>query len=229
MEISHESLKDRYLSEDSEELLTRHSTGALTNEAYAALEEVLKDRGVVVPDRPTENIEVKKINVFSTNKYLLITIAIIAFVTWSTYRGQGREERLDKAVDNANQTIGANAYNEYLLGNEISTSEFVIAANQIVKETNSQLPILIDEATTIESVDFKKNSLIYNYKLKIKKDQTNPSLFHDEIYNNLIQTVCNDKVAIFFLKHNINVIYSYTLKNGDDFTKINFSREECKL
>ena len=228
MEVSHKSLKERYLLEDTEDLMVRHSAGTLTSDAYDALEEVLKERGVTIPDRPVTiaNIGHSK-NVFS-NKYLIITIAIVSFVAWSVYRGQGRETRLHQAVDSASQEIGIKAYSKYLAGEDISTSEFVFAANEIVKESNRQLPKEINEITTLKLVEIKNNSLIYNYILDANITSIDPIAFQNEIRNQASQQVCTDDVAIFFLKHGINIMYSYMLKNnGEYFTDIKITNEHC--
>ncbi len=226
MEVTFESLKQRFVQEETEELLLHHSAGTLSSDGYDAVEYVLKERGIRIPDRPKDIIHVEKSNSIFSNKYLLVTITIIAFISWSMFRGNERENRLNQAVDQSLQTIGSKAYKDYLNGKEISATDFVVAASQIVKESNYQLPMAIDETTTIILVDLKNKSLIYNYELNVNKNTIDLATFRDDTFTRVKQLTCTDDVTAFFLKHNINVTYSYSI-NGKPFTSITITNKNC--
>jgi len=59
MEITRESLIENYSLKNSEELLTLHSEGNITELAYEALEQILLDRGVTIPLRPLKPADIK--------------------------------------------------------------------------------------------------------------------------------------------------------------------------
>lgn len=53
MKLSHETFINIYSNKETDELLSLHSSGNLTSEAYDALEEVLRNRGIESAKRPT--------------------------------------------------------------------------------------------------------------------------------------------------------------------------------
>jgi hypothetical protein len=83
MKIRQKTFIDTYSHKETDELLSLHSSGHLTSEAYDALEEVLRNRGIEPVKRPTLLEEVREKESVDSwgNFFLWLFIALILCVT----------------------------------------------------------------------------------------------------------------------------------------------------
>lgn len=82
MKLSQKTFIDKYSRKETDELLSLHSSGQLTSEAFDALEEVLRNRGIEPAKRPTLLEEVREKESVDSwgNFFLWLLIALILCV-----------------------------------------------------------------------------------------------------------------------------------------------------
>lgn len=78
MAAENDYVKSLYEKQEDEELLALHAQGTLTDSAYGVLEDVLKARGVAVPERPPQAEVMARTPSKTMPKWLAVCLLIAA-------------------------------------------------------------------------------------------------------------------------------------------------------
>ena len=115
------------------------------------------------------------------------------------------------------RTVGETTVENYQEGKQEAFLEKgqAMAAEEIRK----QLPMRIDEITTLQSVLSAGKALIYNYRMSLKKSDLDTNKFIAEMKKTLVHNVCQQKQISF-----VKFLFSETkkqhlLKNNNIFLK----------
>jgi len=103
---------------------------------------------------------------------------------------------------------------------------------QAAIEINKNLPMQIDNNTTLESVgaDISGNNLIaiYYYKINSRRaDEIDKQKFIDVMRPHLISNSCSEIKMIDFFKNGITVRYSYRDKFGKNILSLDVNPSNC--
>ena len=105
------------------------------------------------------------------------------------------------------------------------------ALNEISKEMNKSLPMVIDEYTTLLTTYGGKGKVLYRYAL-------NTEIFSDyniskdrwiEAQNKSIKnTFCTSPDMSFYRRYNVTVSWNYVDLEGSFITKIELNQKDCQ-
>ena len=94
------------------------------------------------------------------------------------------------------------------------------------EEMRKQLPMRIDEVTTLQSVLSMGKSLIYNYRIELIKDDINNNFLQKQT-GLLRQNVCGQKAMAKVIKLGRSYRYLYMSKDGLSLGSIEISKKSC--
>ena len=80
-------------------------------------------------------------------------------------------------------------------------------------EARKQLPMRIDEITTLQSVLSAGKALIYNYRMSLKKSDLDTNKFIAEMKKTSVHNVCQQKQMKSIL--NLGGVYKYVYMGAD--------------
>ena len=126
-------------------------------------------------------------------------MAIIAVVLYAFAGGIGK-------------FVGRSAVENYQKGKLEGTIEK--AQEQAAQTLSKQLPIKIDDITTLYSVVAAENALIYNYRMDVKKENIDIVAFHNGMTKQLNNNVCGNKKMKWSIGKGARYKYLYTGQNG---------------
>lgn len=216
MEVSKEELKKLYSGKSDEELLSLHSAGTLTDLAYDIIENELRLRDISVPERKTY----KQIQKKPINKILYAALVVIAWFAVSIYHNSGKEQRLDKAVNEAMSKIDRNQKD-----NEAIESLLLETATKL----NKQTPIMVDSETRLDLITSIGKLMQYKYTMiNYDKNNIDSNHFQNEMRTMLIKNQCSDKNVLLFLNNGVSYQYTHIDKNGLLISVVKISIDNCK-
>lgn len=121
--------------------------------------------------------------------------------------------------------VGKSAIENYQQGKMQGAVEKAqeIAAEQIRK----QLPIQVDEVTTLYNVMVSGRALIYQYRMKRYKDRIDLDNFHSEMLAMLKYNVCNEKGMRWGIDNGGSFVYYYIGLDGLLIDEITINSSSC--
>ncbi|WP_085905600.1 type II secretion system pilot lipoprotein GspS-beta [Kiloniella majae] len=102
------------------------------------------------------------------------------------------------------------------------------AQQEAAAQINKNLPMQVDELTTLEAVSSEGAALVYNYKVDVKKDETDLDVFTSEVKKNLMATMCGKEPFSKLYSAGASYIYLYSDTSGDELTEITIDADTCK-
>jgi hypothetical protein len=109
-----------------------------------------------------------------------------------------------------------------------SSGEIEKAQQEAAAQINKNLPMQVDELTTLEAVSSEGSALVYNYKVDVKKDETDLDVFTAEVKKNLMATMCGKEPFSKLYSAGASYVYNYTDTAGDALTEITIDADTCK-
>lgn len=151
-----------------------------------------------------------------TMKTLKIVVAIIV-VIFSLAFAKGIGKVVGKSVaTNYNQGKAEGAIEKTLL--------------EISKQTNAQLPIMVDNETRLDTTVCLGKQLHYKYTMvNYSENAIDKAIFRNDITARLANYQCNNDNMVKLLKMGVEYYYIYFDKNGALIMTINISKENCGL
>jgi hypothetical protein len=121
--------------------------------------------------------------------------------------------------------VGKTVVQEYQQGKNagLVNEAQAVAAKQIRK----QLPMKIDEITTLQSVASMNSLLIYNYSIDLKKSEIDSTVFLPRMKKNLKSNVCGQKAMAKVIKYGGRYMYSYVGVDGILIGDFKIGKKEC--
>ena len=99
---------------------------------------------------------------------------------------------------------------------------------QNLDEIRSKLPMVLDEHTTWEEVDFDGSAMIYSYTVKVPSlNDSDKSVLISEIRNNNTKPVCENPEVAKIINKGIDYRYIYNDLDGGNIGSFVVSREIC--
>ncbi|WP_085899554.1 hypothetical protein [Kiloniella majae] len=102
------------------------------------------------------------------------------------------------------------------------------AQKAMAAEMNKNLPLQVDELTTLEAVTNEGSALVYNYKVNVNKDDTDLDVFNSEIKKTLKATMCDKEPFTTLYKGGASYVYIYADAVGEELTEITIDADTCK-
>lgn len=216
MDVNKEELKNIYSEKSDEELLSLHSAGTLTDFAYDIIENELHSRNVSVPERKIYKQTPKK----PINKLLYVALVVIAWFAVSIYHNSGKEQRLEKAV---NEAISEIDYKQ----KDNETIESLLL--EIAYKLNEQTPIMVDSETRLDLITSIGKQMQYKYTM-VNSDKNNidSNQFKNKMRTMLTKNQCSNKNILLFLNNGVSYQYTYFDKNGLLISVVKISIDKCK-
>lgn len=148
-------------------------------------------------------------------KYLLYAgLGLAALIAWALSGEIGR-------------FVGKSAVESYQEGKQQGVIEK--AAEMAAVELRKQLPIQIDEITTLQTVVSAGKTLIYHHRLSLKKSDVDIDYFIAKMRENLKNNVCQQKQMKSILDKGGNYAYSYLSADGLFIGEITITSSDCPL
>ncbi len=121
--------------------------------------------------------------------------------------------------------VGKSAIENYQQGKMQGAVEKAqeMAAEQIRK----QLPIQVDEGTTLYNVMVSGKTLIYQYRMKRYKNRIDLDSFHSEMVAMLKHNVCNEKGMRWGIDNGGSFVYYYIGLDGLLIDEITINSSSC--
>ena len=123
--------------------------------------------------------------------------------------------------------VGKTAVKEYQQGKASAVIEEAMAA--AAKQMRPQLPMKVDEITTLQSVMSSGRLLIYNYTIELKKAEIDHAAFMSQMKNNLRTNVCEQKSMAEAIKYGGEYMYSYIGADGIRIGEFKIGKRECGI
>jgi hypothetical protein len=101
------------------------------------------------------------------------------------------------------------------------------AQRQAAKEWQQQLPIKVDDATTLQNVLSAGATLIYHYRLDFSKSDIDVNDFHNKMSQNLKANVCQNKNMKYIIDYGGSYNYVYLGKDGIVIDDILMNSKSC--
>jgi len=141
-----------------------------------------------------------------------IAVGIGAIVLWSMAGSIGK-------------FAGKSAVQEYRQGKMLG----VLAETQreVAKQLQQQLPMRIDEVTTLYNVASADELLIYNYRMDIKKSEIDYTDFMSKMKTQLRTNVCGQKDMAYVIKNGGKYMYVYIGSDGISIGDFKIGKKEC--
>lgn len=148
-------------------------------------------------------------------KYLLYAgLGLAALIAWALSGQIG-------------QFVGKSAVESYQEGKQQGVIEKAVEMAAV--EIRKQLPIQIDEITTLQTVMSAGKTLIYTYRLSRKKSDMDIDYFIANKRENLKSNVCQQKGMKSILDKGGNFTYSYLSSDGLYIGEITITLSDCPL
>jgi len=101
---------------------------------------------------------------------------------------------------------------------------------KITKKINSQLPIMVDPDTRLDTVICYGKQMHYKYTMiNYSENESNKKALQNEATSTLAKNHCNNKNTVKMLKMGVEYYYIYFDKNGILIATINISKKNCGL
>jgi hypothetical protein len=101
---------------------------------------------------------------------------------------------------------------------------------EISKKINSQLPIMVDPDTRIDTTICYGEKMLYKYTMvNYSENELDKSAFKNEMATMLAKNQCNNGNMVKMLKMGVEYYYVYSDKNGTHIATINISKKNCGL
>ena len=148
-------------------------------------------------------------------KYILIVIAIIAIFAIAKVAG--------KFVFKTGNEITKNVFGD---DPEDKIEKALISAASTLRK---QLPLKLDEFTTLNTVVAGKRSLHYGYGLSFKEHDLGNGLgkFKSQLIRQITNNACNHKDMTATLKNGVSFHYTYFDSNGALVFKHQVQQKDC--
>ena len=100
-----------------------------------------------------------------------------------------------------------NSLNQESLSDIENISERLSESLDVVRK---DLPIAVDDVTTLEGIDSDELTVIYNYRIKVSGlDPSEKSKFESDIQNVNTRNICNNPKTSKFLEMGVSYNYNY--------------------
>jgi hypothetical protein len=216
MEVNKEELSIIYSEKSNDELLGLHSAGTLTDLAYDIIENELHSRNISVPSRRTYKQTPKK----PMNKILYFALVIIAWFAVSIYHNSGKEQRLEKALNEEMSEI------DYKQNNNETIESLLL---ETAYKLNEQTPMMVDAETRLDLITSIGKLMQYKYTMiNSDKNNINSNQFQNEMRAMLTNNQCANKDILLFLNNGVSYQYTHFDKNGLLISVIKISIDNCK-
>jgi hypothetical protein len=123
--------------------------------------------------------------------------------------------------------VGRTAVEKYQQGKIEGTIEK--AQELAAKHLRKQLPLKVDEITTMQNVVSVGKNLTYFYTMDRKKSDPSLSQFIRKMTPNIIKNVCGQKDMALSIKYGGSFTYSYMGSDGLSIGSIKISKKECGI
>ena len=148
-------------------------------------------------------------------KYFLYAgLGLAAFMVWALSGEIGR-------------FVGKSAVESYQEGKQQGVIEKAVEMAAV--ELRKQLPIQIDEITTLQTVISVGKTLIYQYRLSRKKSDIDIDYFIENKRENLSSNVCQQNGMKSILDKGGKFTYSYLSSDGLYIGEIKVTLSDCPL
>jgi hypothetical protein len=121
--------------------------------------------------------------------------------------------------------IGRSAVENFSQGRQEGAVEK--AMELAVHELRKQLPMQVDEATTLQNIPPAGKAFIYYYRLSYVKDDTSIANFHDPMKRNVISNVCQQKDMRHMMNMGVDYRYVYMSADGLLVDEITTRATDC--
>ena len=121
--------------------------------------------------------------------------------------------------------IGRSAIEGYNQGKQEGAVER--AVKHAVHELRNQLPMQVDEATTLLRVASAGKALIYHYRLSSAKRDMDLTHFHAIMASDLISNVCQHEDMRYMMEMGANYRYVYMSADGLLIDEITIRASDC--
>lgn len=111
---------------------------------------------------------------------------------------------------------------------ELSDSEIELALIESANELNPLLPMMVDEDTRWDQTVALNRAFLYLYTLiSYDADDIDPDLFKAALEPGLKEAVCTSPDMAGFVENNINAIYAYRGKDGNQIATVTVYVKDC--
>ena len=157
---------------------------------------------------------------------------------WNGLNNENNENSIKSKISKAGYLVlilclalVGKVFGGYLYGvySDSTTKNTVVdILHQNLDEIRSNLPMVLDEYTTWEEVDFDGSAMLYSYTIKVSGlDDRDKSALITEIRNTNTKPVCENPESAKLINTGIDYHYIYNDLNGSNIGSFVVSREIC--
>ena len=124
--------------------------------------------------------------------------------------------------------IGKSTVKNYEQGKADAAIEEILTETS--KKINSQLPIMVDQETRLDTTICYGTQMYYKYTMvNYSKNDLDTEAFQNEMTTMLAKNQCNNENMVKMLRMGVTYYYNYFDKNGILIATINISKKNCGL